>query len=104
MTLRKWIDCECTHPEHAVRVSLLKTGPNSTDVELILEPRVSLARIGFFYRLWYAIKLIFGCQPNMYAETIMSDDQVDALAKVITSYRLLRKLRKAKENKGRSSR
>lgn len=100
---RTWLECECTTPEHAVRITLHKHGPASTDLELTIEPRLLVARQGFFRRLYWAISILLGRNVDLFAECILSDESINKLSTMISSYRLLTKLRVAKES-GRSSR
>jgi len=97
-----WLECKCSVPEHAVRVSLAKWGGREDDVELWIEPQLRLADVGFFKRVWWAIKILFGYDPACFTECIVSEESLDELSTIIVSYRLIRKLRKARE--GKSSR
>ena len=46
-----------------------------------------------------ALKFVFFKEPNIFAETLVSESSIDDLSRIIVSYRLLKKLRAARKRK-----
>lgn len=98
---RSWMECACDHPDHSVRVSLHKLGPLSTDVYLWLEPRLTPVDTSLWSRFKLAIKILFVGRSEYFVECILNEESIDNLSKLIVAYRLLRKLRTARERKSK---
>ena len=64
-----------------------------------MEPQFRAGNIGFFRRVWLALKFVFFKEPNIFAETLVSESSIDDLSRIIVSYRLLKKLRAARKRK-----
>ena len=92
-----WLDCVCARPEHSVRISL----HYGRALALWVEPQLKARRVGFFQRIWIALKFVFLREPDMFEGAKLSEDSVDKLSRVVVSYRLLKKLRNAKKNRAR---
>ena len=99
MTTNSWMECACTRPDHAVRVSLHKWGPLASDVHLWLEPRLTPVDTSLWSRFKLAMKILFVGRSEYFVECILDENSVDNLSKLIVSYRLLRKIRTAREQK-----
>lgn len=93
---REWLDCKCSHPAHSLRVSLFVHGPGVDDVEIVVEPRFSLSSFNIFQRAWYSLQLFFGLKSDVFDVTLLDEKSINQLSKLIVSYRLLRKLRRAR--------
>ncbi len=95
----EWLECKCNSPEHSVRVSLKKWGDREEDVELWIEPQLRAVHLSLYQRIKMAVKILFGYKVSCFAECLISDESMNELSRLIVSYRLLKKLRKARDKK-----
>lgn len=91
-----YLPCACTYPDHLIRVSLDTCEPELR-VDVSLNPEASLLR-----RLWLALKYVF--KPHKpyshWDETLVADDKVDDLYKLVSAYKFLRKAKKLSKTHG----
>lgn len=96
-TNKEWLECKCTVPEHSIRVTLDKGDPLE-DPEIYLQP-VWSEDASFWTRLKLGLKYIFFGHSHILNETILDSDSIVKLSRLLSTYRVLVKLRKAKRAK-----
>lgn len=87
-------DCECQSPEHTLRFAV---DPDSQDPELYTEVYLNDHR-GFFKRLWYGLRYIFGyqCRYGAWDCWVMREEDIGRLRNLLDRYEVLVKAKPEK--------
>lgn len=86
-----WLDCKCSHPLHSIQVVFERNNPPDNPeiyVQTLLADYDS-----FWTRLKNAVKYLFRRTPTIVADTILDEEAVDRLGKLVVTYRLLKNVR-----------
>ena len=100
----EYLECDCGAPECVLRVVLdRETFPCKPEIYLGAQLNPYLP---FYRRVWYGLIYIFTGKPqhtNSWVSTILSEDSINKLSKIIVSYRFIKKLRTSKIKKQKLS-
>lgn len=97
---KEYLECICGVPESVMVVTIDKD-EYPRDPDLILSVQLNPLP-SFLDRLWVGLRFAFtgktGCGAH-WGEVLLTDTSVNKLAKAITSYRMIKKLRAGKRAK-----
>lgn len=82
----KYVECHCAHPEHLCRFTL-----DNEDGEdwptFYLDVNLS-SYLGFWKRIWHAVRYVFGISKCGWAEIMLDEEKVSQVLDICNEYRV----------------